>query len=154
MQKNLESIRTSISPLKKQLIKFTLIGVLAVMVDLTCYYILLNIFPENWTFGFHIEDFAKAISFLCGMSVTYTFNKLWTWKSKNRSNKRVLNFTILYSISLFVNVFSNSMMLDVLHNVELFKILDFKYLIAFITATGISASLNFIGQKFWVFKTA
>jgi len=71
MQKNLESIRTSISPLKKQLIKFTLIGVLAVMVDLTCYYILLNIFPENWTFGFHIEDFAKAISFLCGMSVTY-----------------------------------------------------------------------------------
>tara|TARA_B110000046_G_C12849820_1_gene337247 strand:- start:538 stop:675 length:138 start_codon:yes stop_codon:yes gene_type:complete len=45
-------------------------------------------------------------------------------------------------------------MLDVLHNVELFKILYFKYLIAFITATGVSASLNFIGQKFWVFKTA
>lgn len=141
-----------ISPLKKQLIKFTLIGMLAVLVDLACYYVLLNILPENWPLGFGLEDVAKAISFLCGMSVTYTLNKLWTWKAKSRSKKRVLNFTILYTTSLFINVISNSKMLDLLHEVDLLKPLNYKYLIAFIFATGVSASLNFLGQKFWVFK--
>jgi len=27
-----------------------------------------------------------------------------------------------------------------------------KYLVAFIGATGVSSIINFIGQKFWVFK--
>lgn len=145
---------SNIAPLKKQLIKFTLIGVLAVLVDLACYYIFLNVLPRSIAFGFEIEDFAKAMSFLCGMSVTYTLNKLWTWKSKTKSNKRVLNFAILYGSSLLINVFANSKTLDILHEVEILKKLDYKYLIAFIVATGISASVNFIGQKFWVFRSA
>ena len=144
---------SNITLLQKQLIKFTLIGVLAVLVDLTCYYIFLNVLPENLRFGFDIEDLSKAMSFLCGMSVTYTLNKLWTWKSKTKSKKRVLNFTILYGSSLLINVITNSTTLDLLHEVEILKNLDYKYLIAFIVATGISASVNFIGQKFWVFRS-
>ncbi len=144
---------SNIAPLKKQLVKFTLIGVLAVLVDLACYYIFLNALPENLMFGFEIEDFAKAMSFLCGMSVTYTLNKLWTWKAKSKSNKRVLNFTILYGSSLLINVLTNSTILDLLHKVEILKKLEYKYLISFIFATGISASVNFIGQKFWVFRS-
>lgn len=144
---------SNIAPLKKQLIKFTLIGVLAVLVDLVCYYIFLNVLPSSIAFGFEIEDFSKAMSFLCGMSVTYTLNKLWTWKAKTRSNKRVFNFIILYGSSLLINVFANSTTLDLLHEIEILKILDYKYLIAFIVATWISASVNFIGQKFWVFRS-
>ena len=71
-----------LSPVKKQLIKFTLIGMLAVLVDLACYYTVLTLLAEDFdTFVSH-EAFAKTISFLCGMVVTYSLNKLWTWKKK------------------------------------------------------------------------
>jgi putative flippase GtrA len=140
------------SPLKKQLLKFTLIGILAVIVDLTCYYILLNMLPEKVHSMVSNEAFAKAISFICGMFVTYTFNKFWTWKQNNRSRKRVIKFFFLYGLSLVINVGVNSLLLYLLHEIQLLVDLPYKYLIAFVGATGVSASLNFIGQKFWVFK--
>lgn len=138
--------------LQKQLIKFAMIGVLAVLVDLVCYYILLNLLPEMVLNGIPNESVAKFCSFLCGMSVTYTFNKLWTWKKKDRSNLRMFKFTVLYGFSLGMNVASNSGLLKVLHEYSDILDLPFKYFIAFVGATGLSACINFIGQKFWVFK--
>lgn len=146
-----------ISPLKKQLIKFTIIGLLAVFVDLTCYYIFLNTLPKDFctgSFGLTIsnEALAKAMSFICGMGVTYTFNKYWTWKQTEPSRKRVVKFGILYTCSLLINVSINSLVLYILHNYDFFANFPFKYLIAFVAATGVSTCVNFIGQKFWVFK--
>jgi putative flippase GtrA len=71
---------STLPDLNKQLVKFTMIGVLAVLVDLACYYLLLNLFPEKMLGFASNESVAKTISFLCGMSVTYSLNKLWTWK--------------------------------------------------------------------------
>lgn len=141
------------SPLKKQLVKFTLIGILAVIVDLICYYILLNILPEKLLSTISNEAFAKTLSFICGMTVTYTFNKLWTWKTKDRSKKRVVKFALLYGSSLLINVGVNSLLLFMLHENKTLIDLPYKYFIAFIGATGTSAVVNFIGQKFWVFKS-
>lgn len=138
-------------PLKKQLIKFTLIGILAVLVDLTCYYIFLQILPENLLESLSTEAFAKTLSFLCGLSVTYSLNKLWTWKKKDRSKKRLIKFGILYGFSLLLNVFTNSTLLYMLHEYKDLLNLPYKYFIAFIGATGTSAVFNFLGQKFWVF---
>lgn len=149
----LKNLIQQISPLRKQLIKFTLIGILAVLVDLSCYYVLLNLLPEKSLLFMSNEALAKTISFLCGMGVTYTFNKLWTWKQKDRSKKRLAKFAMLYGLSLVVNVSINSLMLYVLHSYESLSGLPYKYLIAFAMATGISASLNFMGQKFWVFHS-
>lgn len=142
-----------IAPVKKQLIKFGLIGLLAVLVDLCAYYIFLQILPKNVLANLlSNEAIAKTFSFLCGMSVTYTFNKLWTWKEKTKSKKRFVKFVILYGTSLLLNVGANSLFLYILHNIPPFELLPFKYLLAFIGATGISAILNFSGQKFWVFR--
>lgn len=143
-----------LSPFQKQLIKFTIIGILAVLVDLTCYYILLNILPKSFSATFSNEAIAKAMSFVCGMGVTYTFNKYWTWKQTDRSKKRVVKFGILYGCSLLINVSINSLVLYILMNYEFFVNFPFKYLIAFVAATGVSTCVNFIGQKFWVFKFA
>ncbi|MDP5091887.1 MAG: GtrA family protein, partial [Polaribacter sp.] len=66
------------SPLKKQVIKFILIGILAVVVDLICYYFLLRLLPDKAFSVISNEAFAKTISFLCGLNVTYIFNKSWT----------------------------------------------------------------------------
>ena len=140
------------SPLKKQVIKFILIGILAVIVDLICYYLLLRVLPEKAFSAMSNEVFAKTISFLCGLNVTYIFNKSWTWKHSNKSSKRFVKFIILYSFSLLINVFMNSFLLRILHKNIAFSLFPFKYFVAFIGATLLSASFNFIGQKAWVFK--
>lgn len=142
-----------ISPLKKQLIKFTLIGILAVIVDLICYYILLNTIPEKLLLIISNEAFSKGLSFICGMTVTYTLNKFWTWKKNDRSRKRIAKFAFLYGLSLLINVGANSVLLFTLHESKSLIDLPNKYLIAFIGATGLSACVNFIGQKFWVFNS-
>ncbi len=143
-----------VSPLKKQLVKFTLIGLLAVSVDLLCYFILLNLLPAKPFQIIGNEAIAKSISFMCGMTVTYFFNKYWTWKKKDRSGKRVVKFAVLYGIALLINVGSNSALLYVLHQYRNLVDLPFKYFIAFVGASGLSASVSFMGQKFWVFKTS
>jgi len=142
----------NIHPVKKELIKFTLIGILAVLVDLTVYYLLLNVLPENVASFASNEAISKTISFLCGMVVTYSLNKLWTWKQRDRSNKRLVKFTVLYGVSLFLNVFTNSTLLYILENNQDIYDVPFKYFIAFVGATGMSAVVNFVGQKFWVFR--
>lgn len=142
----------ALHPLKKQVIKFSLIGVLAVLTDMVCYYLFLQIFPENMVYAYSNEAIAKSLSFLCGMVVTYSLNKIWTWKKKDRSSKRLLKFGILYGLSLLLNVFTNSTLLYLLHEYKGLIDLPHKYLIAFIGATGVSALVNFAGQKFWVFR--
>ncbi len=142
-----------LSPIRKQLIKFSLIGILAVIVDLAFYYLFLNIFPDDRFLVVSNEVVAKSISFICGMSVTYTFNKYWTWKMKDRSQRRLLIFSLLYSVSLIINVGFNSLLLYLLHESPVLYELPYKYLIAFMGASGLSASMNFMGQKYLVFRS-
>lgn len=139
--------------LNKQLIKFTLIGLLAVLTDLIFYFIFLNIIPSNLFDFLSTESVSKALSFVCGIFVTYNLNKYWTWRKRDRSHKRLAKFTVLYSTSLFLNVAVNGTALYILKNYEWLAFLPKKYLIAFVAATGASAIFNFTGQKFWVFKT-
>jgi putative flippase GtrA len=140
------------SELNIQIVKFTLIGILAVLVDLGTYFTLLHIIPEKMFVFFSNESVSKTISFLCGLTVTYTFNKYWTWKEKGRSAKRFVRFMVLYGVSLVVNVSVNSSMLYALHKFSWLKFVPFKYFAAFTVATVLSAVMNFLGQKFWVFK--
>lgn len=142
----------ALHPVKKQVIKFTLIGILAVLVDMAFYYLFLQLFPEKMVQTITNEALAKSLSFLCGMTVTYTLNKLWTWKKKDRSKKRLVKFAILYGTSLLVNVATNSFLLFILFEYQSILDLPHKYMIAFIGATGASAVMNFTGQKFWVFR--
>lgn len=140
-----------LSDLRKQLIKFTMIGVLAVLVDLVCYYLLLHAIPEKLLGFISNESIAKTISFLCGMSVTYTLNKIWTWKKRDSSKIRMVKFVSLYGFSLVMNVAVNAALLYLLHSFAYILDVPFKYFIAFIGATGFSAIMNFVGQKYWVF---
>ena len=142
----------NISEFKKQIIKFGLIGFLAVFVDMSIYYLLLNSFPESLKEAIYPEAVAKSASFMCGTFVTYNLNKLWTWRRRDRSNSRFVKFMLLYGISMLVNVAVNTFLLFVLHTYSHIIDLPNKYFIAFVGATGTSALLNFTGQKIWVFK--
>ncbi|NCT10462.1 MAG: GtrA family protein [Flavobacteriia bacterium] len=132
--------------------KFTLIGIFAVFVDLIFYYTFLNVLPKDSSLIIKNEEISKALSFLCGMTFSYFLNKFWTWKKKDRSKRRVAKFALIYGISLLVNVTVNSVLIFLLHNYKYLIDLPNKYLIAFLGATCVSALINFAGQKFWVFK--
>ena len=140
------------SPLKKQIIKFTFVGAVAALADLSFYYLFLQILPEHILETFSNESIAKAMSFVIGTTVTYYLNKFWTWKKKGRSTRGFIKFLVLYACSLTMNVAVNALALYLLFNVPAFQVLPKKYLLAFICAAGASAVVNFLGQKFWVFK--
>lgn len=138
--------------LQKQLIKFTLIGIFAVLVDLIFYYTFMNTLPEKETLLLDKNDFSKLLSFICGSIVTYNLNKFWTWKQNDRSNVRFAKFFSLYLVSLMLNVGVNKGALIAFENIEFLQPIPYKFFIAFIAATGFSAVFNFAGQKIWVFK--
>ena len=70
-------------------------------------------------------------------------NKYWTFSNYQEYSKQLLYFFILYFFTLFINISTNKIIL----------VLSDKTLISFIIATGSSAGLNFIGQKWVIFKT-
>ena len=156
----------------KQLTKFVISGLIAVVFDFGVYYSLSNLFSDlvqsgnpvllslNW------NDIFKALGFLSGTLVTYNLNKYWTWRTPDRNNRRLVNFLILYSMSFVINVLVNKFGLQLFHDNELvimfrndvgvlkeFIALKTDKLFAFVMATAASSIFNFIGQKIWVFNS-
>ncbi|MDC6350604.1 GtrA family protein [Zeaxanthinibacter sp. PT1] len=120
---------------RKQLLKFGVSGVTAVLVD---YLVYLALYPYLG------PNIAKGVSFLTGTMVAFVLNKYWTFEAKEFSGKQLMKFLILYGITLGLNIGTNHLCLIWFESI----------IFAFLCATGLSAVLNFIGQKFWVFKTS
>ena len=119
--------------IKREIKRFLIAGFSAVGTDLFSYYILLNFLSYN---------IAKAISFVLGTIVAFILNKYWTFEKKEKSYSEIIKFSSLYTTTLGANILTNIMVLNIYHMTFL----------AFLIATGVSALLNFIGQKWWVFK--
>jgi putative flippase GtrA len=120
--------------IKKEMGRFLVAGFSAVGTDLAIYYLLLNFLDHSS---------AKAISFLSGTIVAFIINKYWTFEKKKKSLKEAASFLLLYLSTLVINVTVNKLSLSILPGWVFF---------AFLAATGTSTVLNFIGQKWWVFK--
>lgn len=140
----------------KQVTKFAISGVLAVMVDFFVYFAISQFLDLN---------ISKGISFCSGMFVTYNLNKYWTWRQRDKNNKRFGKFVGLYLVAMFVNIFANGYFIELLPDSEaVFSIrnqmgilnhyftIKVDKILAFLIATVISATLTFLGQKFWLFK--
>ncbi len=119
---------------RKELIRFLIAGFSAVFTDMGTYYLILSVLPPSA---------AKVISFICGTVVAYLLNKFWTFEKKKFCHKEMIRFALLYCTTLGVNVLVNKVALE---------ITDSNYLFSFLAATGTSTVLNFIGQKWWVFR--
>ena len=154
----------------KEITKFTISGLLAVFVDFAVYYSFSNLFSnadEIAAAGLHWNDVYKGFGFIVGTLVSYNMNKFWTWRTGDRNNKRLANFSILYLVSLVINIAINKWGLHTFHDNEIailftdhtgvsktlapFRMDKF---IAFIVATGVCSVFTFLGQKIWVFKGA
>jgi len=118
--------------LYKQISRFSVAGLSAVAVDFLSYYLLINYLSY---------DLSKTLSFIIGAIVAYVINKFWTFEKNNLSFKELTKFALLYTFSLIINVYMNKLFLDITN-----------IIISFLIATGSSALINFIGQRWWVFK--
>lgn len=119
---------------KKELMRFLLGGGSAVVVDFATYHFFI------WL-GIG-RDLAKGISFFCGAAVGFIINKLWTFESKGISKGEIIRYVILYSCTSIINALTNRLVF-ILLPVEI---------VGFLCATGVSTVLNFLGQKYFVFR--
>lgn len=122
------------SGIRKELSRFLVAGISAVATDMGTYFLFLGIMNSAP---------AKALSFLCGSVVAYVINKYWTFEVSRRSYGEMCRFSLLYFSTLVANVGVNKLTLTVLPKMVL---------VAFLAATATSTILNFIGQKWWVFR--
>lgn len=118
--------------------RFLVIGVITVFIDLICYRLLL------WL-GILVA-IAKAASFITGTLFAYFTNRTWTFRSNAKGSLVFVKFLGVYLCTLLVNVGVNSFVLSLMNQDEI------GIWIAFLIATGLSATLNFLGMKFIVFK--
>ncbi|WP_218043197.1 GtrA family protein [Steroidobacter gossypii] len=93
-------------------------------------------------------DVAKASSFLMGTVFTYFANRILTFGHIDCQQGSSWRYGMLYLLTLCTNVIVNAAALFLLRDVRPAVPL------AFLTATAISASLNFIGMKWFVFKAS
>ena len=118
----------------RELATYIAVGILTVLTDMTVYYVLLNYFNHN---------FAKSLSFFSGTIVAFTLNKFYTFKQRRFFFSELCKFYALYFSTFLINVTINHISLLLTKNV----------FFSFLTATAISTTLNFLGQKFWVFNS-
>ena len=120
---------------------FLIIGPLTVLIDYLVYNAL-----SLW------QDIpigvAKGVGFIVGTSFAYLANRFWTFRHKSHARGSLLRFALLYAITLLTNVTLNYLVFWGLIGIQ------GSVLIAFVIATGVSATMNFIGMKLFVFQTA
>jgi putative flippase GtrA len=116
--------------IKRELILFLLVGVVATLIDFFVYFILVDFGVTNYI--------AKSISFLSGVLVGYLGNVNITFYY---AVPRPSRYFFVYSLSLLFNVSINSLSYSVSEN----------GLMSWILATTSSTTLNYLGLRHFVF---
>ena len=126
--------------IRGELVAFLIVGGLTVLVDFLSYRALI---------GFDVFDtnMAKATGFLIGTLFAYFANRFWTFGHKPHMPGSAWRFATLYAGTLGANVLVNSFSL------KLFANAIASIQLAFLVATVVSACLNFLGMKLFVFRT-
>lgn len=125
--------------IKRQLAIFLIVGVITVIIDFTFYSSLVRVFEVN-------IDASKAAGFLSGTLFSYFANKFWTFNRDAHASGSVWRFGALYAATLITNIYVNALM------IEFFNSNAASIQLSFILATAVSATLNFLGMKYFVFR--
>ena len=136
MQESNAGERLSAQENKRQIVRFLVVGLVSVAVDLACYMFL-------GTILFFATSVAKGISYLAGMAVGFVGNKYWTFGSARRSASEPVTYVVLYVVTLAVNIGVNSAVLSITGGWTV---------PAFLLATGVTTVLNFLGMRLITFR--
>lgn len=128
--------------LRRQILRFLVIGGASVVIDLCVYFLLLSTLQPAW---------AKGISYVVGMLFGFLGNKFWTFESQRKSLSEPIVYTLLYAFTLGVNIGVNAGSFSAaMHFVSAEQV---SQLIAFFVATGTTTVLNFLGMKYLTFRS-
>ena len=136
-----------VKPLKHELLIFLIVGLLTVGIDFGVYRSLVYLKP-------HLLgniNIAKGLGFIGGTIFAYFANRYWTFRQQNTSAGSVPRFALVYVLGFIANIAVNYLCLYSFSGLSI--VAHLAILIAFILATGVSATLNFLGMKFFVFTT-
>jgi putative flippase GtrA len=120
-----------------QITRFVLVGGLSAVVDYGSYQGLLA--AGVWV---HL---AKALSFVLGTTVAYLLNRRWTFNAEG-STASAIRFVLLYSVTFFVNIGVNALMLSLLGEFTGVKS------VAWVIAQGTATVINFVMLRLVVFR--
>ncbi len=127
--------------IRRELCLFCVFGALTVLIDYLTYHGLSS--SQHLPLGI-----AKGVGFIAGTVFAYFVNRFWTFGGKHHKGGGVVRFSLLYALTLLTNIGINELAFVALNTLEGFV------QIAFLIATVVSATMNFIGMKFFVFKAA
>ncbi len=141
MQKIIEKIKNRIGvETSSQLIKFILIGILNALVNYLSYLFFL------YLLSFYL--LALIGSHIITVLHSYFWNRFWTFKYQGNHLKEIGKFFLIYLVSFGLNL----VLLPIM--VELFNIqAGVAQLIPLVLITALGFTFNFLGLKFWAFKT-
>jgi putative flippase GtrA len=120
------------------------VGGVVVLADLATYEALLG--------GGLLPSTAKGSGWIVGLILSYLLNSRWTFKElpggkrRKEGGKRYGSFFFLYILCFLSNVGVNQGVLS------LWEGHPHKKLMGFFLATAVSATLNFLGLRFWIFR--
>jgi putative flippase GtrA len=121
----------------KEIRFFLLIGILTVLIDYLVYFLSRKLITNT--------SQAKAFGFISGTVFAFLANRNITFRNHNNIWGHLYKFIILYSGTLFINVTINNNLLNWLTDFH------YKVQLSFLIATAISAIINFVGMKHFVF---
>ncbi|GAB3914301.1 GtrA family protein [Kibdelosporangium lantanae] len=126
--------------LMAQLIRFVLVGGLSAVVDYGTYQLFYNI--GIWA------DVAKGMSFILGTTTAYLLNRRWTFNNATGGRASAAKFVALYTVTFFVNVGVNALMLRLLG--------DFPghLSVAWVIAQAVATAINFVMLRTVVFRAS
>ena len=118
----------------KQVARFIVVGGLSTAVDFMMY-ILLSTKLSITT--------SKALSMIFASVISYVLSKNWTFKHHSKSNSiYIFKFYTVFFINLVTNITVNNVVFDI-SSMKIF---------AFSIATVCAMTINFLLQRYWVFK--
>jgi putative flippase GtrA len=130
--------------IKRELLIFLIVGLLTVAIDFVIYRTLIYL-------GLDCVNIAKGMGFIGGTIFAYFANRFWTFKEPGPRSGSVARFAIVYLLSLCANIVVNYFSILMLAHLNSGIAKQQALLLAFLLATGLSATLNFLGMKFFVF---
>jgi putative flippase GtrA len=123
--------------LNRELVRYFLAGISAVIVDLAVYLVLIHYTTTD-------PSTAKKYSFIAGGIWAFFINKFFTFRKHAVKLKEPFLFILVYLIGFLLN--------SVIHNAVLAS--TGITLLSFICATFVSVVWNYAGQKWIVFRKA
>lgn len=118
-----------------QAFKFGIVGVLNTLISLGVYSLFVYVFNVNYLIS-------NIISYVVGVVNSFLWNKIWTFKSKEKGYMELVWFVVIFLVSFGIQNASLILFREAL---------GFSKFWAYILAIPVYTAANFLGNKFITF---